>query len=128
VLERTDERLVVGCQLADEPRGGWGGELHSPVLGDLLLQAACLLAGDRTGMACLPLAVARWQYFAPLPDDAPFTLVAEVARVTPAATLVGVTAHAEDGSPLARLTDVSAVGAVDLGARFARAVTNGQPA
>jgi polyketide-type polyunsaturated fatty acid synthase PfaA len=108
VLDRSLEHLVVQCKLADADvaERAYHGRLHSPVLADLLLQAAGILAKDVTGAAGLPLGIGGAEWFAPLPDNEPFILSIDKVRPGPATVTINVTAVAADGSVLQRFTDV----------------------
>jgi hypothetical protein len=122
VLRRSGERSVFECRLADDngARASYGGALHRPVLADLLLQAACLQSAWHTGLPCLPLGIGRVEFFAPLPDDTSFVVIADSPCATETGTTVNVAASTMDGGSLSRMSGVITVGSPELSARFAR--------
>ncbi|WP_242606728.1 type I polyketide synthase [Protofrankia symbiont of Coriaria ruscifolia] len=124
ILQRRDDRVVLECRLADQAvaGGAFAGALHSPVLADILLHGPSVLGRWLTGLACLPLAVGRWEYFAPLPDGNPFVVVLDDVRRAASSITVTVTASDPGGRVLQRLTDVSMIGTPDMAAKFAAAV------
>ncbi|MEV4319524.1 SDR family NAD(P)-dependent oxidoreductase [Actinocrispum sp. NPDC049592] len=125
ILESEEGRMVLECRLPDWPvwQGAFAGRAHSPVLADLLMQGACVLAARRLGEACLPLSIERAEYFAPLPDNEVFVVIVDNPRPGPAGVSVTVTACAPSGSVLMRLTGVSVVAAPGLAAKFAGAAS-----
>jgi NADP-dependent 3-hydroxy acid dehydrogenase YdfG len=124
VLERTPTRLVAECRLADTQFDGnaWASALHSPVLGDVVLQAACVLGVWHLDAGCLPLTVRQVELHAPLPSDQPFVLVVDDLRSGAGGVTVSVEAHAADGSLLQRWSDVTAVSTPEMAGKFAEAV------
>ncbi|MCL9759088.1 SDR family NAD(P)-dependent oxidoreductase [Frankia sp. AiPa1] len=126
VLARGADRLVLECQLADDPdlHAGYGGALHSPVLADVLLQGPPVLGRALLGQACLPLGIGRAEYLRPLPDSGPFVLVLDQARVDDGGgtATVTATAHAPDGTVLARFSEVTVAATPGMAAKFAEAV------
>jgi acyl transferase domain-containing protein len=124
ILERGDEKLVLECRLADDrvADGAFGGRLHSPVLADLLLQGPPVLGKELLGQPCLPLGVARAEYFAQLPDDEPFVLVLDDVRKTPGGVTVTATATDGEGRVLQRFTGVTVVSTPDMAEKFRTAV------
>ncbi|WP_250291726.1 SDR family NAD(P)-dependent oxidoreductase, partial [Frankia sp. CiP1_Cm_nod1] len=124
ILRRRDDRVVLECRLADQAiaDGAFAGALHSPVLADILLHGPSVLGRWLTGLACLPLAVERWEYFAPLPDGEPFVVVLDDVRRAASSITVTVTASGPGGRVLQRLRDVSMIGTPDMAAKFAAAV------
>ncbi|WP_050803795.1 type I polyketide synthase [Candidatus Frankia datiscae] len=124
ILQRSDDRVVLECRLADQvvADGAFTGALHSPVLADILLHGPSVLGRWLTGLACLPLAVGRWEYFAPLPDGEPFVVVLDDVRRAASSITVTVTASDPGGRVLQRLRDVSMIGTPDMAAKFAAAV------
>nr|WP_235433384.1 SDR family NAD(P)-dependent oxidoreductase [Protofrankia coriariae] len=124
ILQRSDDRVVLECRLADQvvADGAFAGALHSPVLADILLHGPSVLGRWLTGLACLPLAVGRWEYFAPLPDGEPFVVVLDDVRRAASSITVTVTASDPGGRVLQRLRDVSMIGTPDMAAKFAAAV------
>ncbi|WP_112106141.1 type I polyketide synthase [Parafrankia sp. Ea1.12] len=121
IVARGDDRLVVECRLdgAEVGRGAFAGALHDPVLADLLLHGPSVLGRWLTGQACLPLAVGRIDYRAPLPAGEPFAVVIDGAAVRDTGVTSRVTAVGRDGRILVRLHDVAMVGTPDMAAKFA---------
>ena len=124
LIERTPTRLVAECRLPDTllAGGGWASTLLSPVLGDVVLQAACVLGVWYLDAGCLPLSVGRVELFAALPADAPFVLVVDDLRPGANGVTVSVSAHAPDGTLLQRWSAVTAVSTPEMAAKFAEAV------
>ncbi|WP_432855224.1 SDR family NAD(P)-dependent oxidoreductase [Amycolatopsis sp. CA-161197] len=126
LLEREERRLVVECRLADTPfgQGNYAGALHSPVLSDVVIQAGSLLGVWFLGSGCLPLAIGRIEYFAPLPGDSPFVVVVDDLRPQRTGSQVTVTVSAcdPDGRVLQRYTDLSVIATPEMTAKFAEAV------
>ncbi|GAA1324651.1 SDR family NAD(P)-dependent oxidoreductase [Pseudonocardia xinjiangensis] len=124
LVERTPVRLVAECRLPDTPLdgGGWASARHSPVLGDVVLQAACVLGVWYLDAGCLPLSVGRVDLYAPLPADTPFVLVVDDLRPGTSGVTVDVTAHAADGTVLQRWSDITAVSTPEMRAKFTEAV------
>lgn len=115
VLEQSGRRLTVAARLADPPlaRGSFAGRLFSPGPADLLLQAGLVALLPAAGGSVLPVPVGveRVELFAPLPDDAPFVITAEVhddeQAASPFFSVCTLTACAPgDGSLLQRWTGV----------------------
>ncbi|PPK64903.1 type I polyketide synthase [Actinokineospora auranticolor] len=125
VLEHDPRRLVAECALADEPVGfgAYRSALHSPVLGDVVLQAAAVLGVWFLDAGCLPLSLGRWEFFAPLPDTTPFIAVVDNLRDTQMTVTVDVSIQSPDGQLLQRVTDVSVVTTPDMRDKFTEAVT-----
>ncbi|MDQ2588931.1 SDR family NAD(P)-dependent oxidoreductase [Saccharothrix yanglingensis] len=125
LLDRSGDRLVVECRLADDAAGSgaFAGHRYSAVLTDLLLQCGAVLGLWRTGRAGLPLGVELVECFAPLPDDEPFVVVAREVRSTATSSTVDVTACNRDGTVLMRLSGVSVIQTADMAAKFADAVS-----
>lgn len=124
VLARTRERMVLLCRLPDAEvdDGAYHGRLHSPVLADLILQSPGVLGREMTGGACLPLAVARADWFAPLPGDTPFFLLVEDPRAEHGMFRVTVTAVALDGKVLQRYSDITFAATKDTAEKFRASV------
>ncbi|MQY27423.1 type I polyketide synthase [Nocardia aurantia] len=126
ILERSDRRLVVECALADTPigEGNYAGTLHSPVLADVVIQAGALLGVWFMDSGCLPLAIGRVEYFAPLPSSRPFVVVVDDLRpdATGKAVTVTVTACDPNGRVLQRFTDLFVVATPEMTEKFAEAV------
>jgi NAD(P)-dependent dehydrogenase (short-subunit alcohol dehydrogenase family) len=125
ILESGEDKLVLECQLPERTvwNGAFAGKAHSPVLTDLLMQGACVLAARRLGEACLPLSIELTEYFAPLPGNETFVVIVDNPRPSPASMSVTVTACAPSGSVLMRLTGVSVVAAPGLAAKFVGAAS-----
>ncbi|KPM53925.1 beta keto-acyl synthase [Frankia sp. R43] len=121
VLERADRSLVIECRLPAAPvaHGAFAATLHDPALADLLLHGPSVLGRWVTGQACLPLAVGRIDYRAPLPADEPFAVVVDETQVRDTGLLNRVTAVGRDGRILVRLHDVAMVATPDMAAKFA---------
>ncbi|GLZ36540.1 type I polyketide synthase [Actinokineospora sp. NBRC 105648] len=124
VLDHQPRRLVAECALADEPVGfgAYASALHSPVLGDVVLQAAAVLGVWFLDAGCLPLTLGRWEFFAPLPDGEPFIAVVDNLRDGPMTVTVDVAVCEPGGRVLQRLSDVSVVTTPDMRDKFAEAV------
>ncbi|ODU07547.1 MAG: hypothetical protein ABS81_00045 [Pseudonocardia sp. SCN 72-86] len=124
VLRRGPGRLVAECALPDTPLagGGWASALHSPVLGDVVLQVAAVLGVWHLDAGCLPLSVGAVELLAPLPADAPFVVVADDLRPVVGGVTVSATVHDADGTLLQRWTDVGTVTTPDMSAKFREAV------
>ncbi|MEU5692911.1 SDR family NAD(P)-dependent oxidoreductase [Actinosynnema sp. NPDC020468] len=116
IVSEVDGRLVLRATLPDAEigDGAWRRGDYSPVLADLLLQAALVREHRTTGRHSLPTAVGSVRVHAPLPDGTPFAIVVEPepdARVT-------VTACAPDGRVLLRFGGVEVVPSAALAAKF----------
>jgi acyl transferase domain-containing protein/NADP-dependent 3-hydroxy acid dehydrogenase YdfG/acyl carrier protein len=124
VIGKEPARLVAECELADTPLagGGWAAELHSPVLGDVVLQVASVLGVWHRQAGCLPLSVGAIELYAPIPDGTPFRVVADDLRPTAAGVTVNATVTDPAGRTLQRWTDIGAVSTPDMAAKFAEAV------
>ncbi|MDA3648382.1 SDR family NAD(P)-dependent oxidoreductase [Saccharopolyspora indica] len=120
VLDHSDERLVLECRLPATAvgSGAYRGELHDPVLADLLLQAASVHGNRLLGQASLPLGVGRAECFVPLPGDEPFVLVVDDVRRAAAAIAVTVTACDPRGRVLQRWHDVQLVATPGMAEKF----------
>ncbi|NUT98818.1 MAG: SDR family NAD(P)-dependent oxidoreductase, partial [Saccharothrix sp.] len=112
IVSDVDSRLVLRCQLPDaEIAGGaYRAGDYSPVLADLLLQAALVRVHRAQGVNSLPTAVAAVQVHGPLPDGEPFLVVVEPESGTRAT----VTACALDGRVLLRFKGVDVVPSATL--------------
>ncbi|CAL9325724.1 beta-ketoacyl synthase N-terminal-like domain-containing protein [Streptomyces sp. SudanB182_2057] len=132
VLSDTPERLVLSARMPDPPlsAGAFATPLFSPGLSDLLLQAAALLVRSHHGRACPPISVRSVELFAPLPDNAPFLVVAELENTTPVGAHCTVTACTPDGDILQRWSGVTLVnlGPDELLSRLRGAATASAPA
>ncbi|WP_054814619.1 type I polyketide synthase [Nocardia arizonensis] len=126
LIQRRERQLVVECRLPATPIGGgnYAGALHNPVLSDVVVQAGSLLGVWFLGAGCLPLAVGRIEYYAPLPDDSPFIAVVDDLRPHPNAPQVMVTVSACDvhGRVLQRYRDLTVVATREMTAKFSEAV------
>ncbi|GGY01236.1 type I polyketide synthase [Streptomyces hiroshimensis] len=112
VLAEEDGRLVLAARLPDPllAHGAYAGCLYSPGTADLLLQAAALLGRHRHEDSCAPVSVERVELFAPLPDDAPFAVVAELESATALDVRCTVTACSPDGLVRQRWSGLTLVG------------------
>jgi 3-oxoacyl-(acyl-carrier-protein) synthase/malonyl CoA-acyl carrier protein transacylase/acyl carrier protein len=121
ILARDEQRLVLACKLPDHDvaGGAYRGTYHSPVLADLMLQAALVWVRLFRGAASLPLEIGRAQYWEALPDDGDFLVAVEDATAGPAGVTCTVTATAPDGRVLQRFSGVSVVIDPELEAKFA---------
>ncbi|WP_212909401.1 type I polyketide synthase [Streptomyces sp. TS71-3] len=113
VLEEAPGRLVVSARMPEPElfRGSYAGRLHSPALADLLLQTGLLALLDLAdGDAVpLPVSVERVTFHEPLPDDAPFAVIADVDDVSTAASMIStvtLTACTPEGRVLQRWQDL----------------------
>ncbi|MCE0764871.1 SDR family NAD(P)-dependent oxidoreductase [Pseudonocardia kujensis] len=124
VVVKEPTRLVAECELADTQLagGGWSAELHSPVLGDVVLQVASVLGVWHLQAGCLPLSVGAVDLYAPIPADAPFRVIADDLRPTSGGATVNATVTDPEGRVLQRWRDVGAVSTPDMAAKFAEAV------
>ena len=120
VLQHSDDRLVVECQLPGTvvEGGAYQGSLHSPVLCDLLLQGASVHGNRLLGQASLPLGFGRAEYFAALPDDEPFVLIVDDVRQAAASITVTATACDQQGRVLQRWHDVQMVATPEMSEKF----------
>ncbi|MFF7097355.1 beta-ketoacyl synthase N-terminal-like domain-containing protein [Streptomyces rubradiris] len=111
VLSDTPERLVLSARMPDPvlSAGAFATPLFSPGLSDLLLQAAALLVRSHHHRACPPLSVRSVELFAPLPDDVPFLVVADLEDITPVSAHCTVTACTPGGDILQRWSGVTLV-------------------
>ncbi|MEV0374845.1 beta-ketoacyl synthase N-terminal-like domain-containing protein [Streptomyces sp. NPDC050636] len=111
VLAEEEGRLILAAQLPDPvlAHGAYAGQLYSPGLADLLLQAAALLGRQRHEESCAPVSVERVELFTPLPDDAPFAIVAELDSATALDLHCTITACAPDGKVHQRWTGLTLV-------------------
>ncbi|MEV4438855.1 SDR family NAD(P)-dependent oxidoreductase [Streptomyces sp. NPDC049577] len=121
VLEEDERRLVLSARLPDPAfaAGAYAGQLFSPALSDLLLQGAALITHRLKGSGGIPVSAERADFYAPLPDDEPFVIVAETDRTSVLDTHCTVTACDPGGRVLQRWTglrmlDVSDAQAVRL--------------
>ncbi|MCF7548564.1 type I polyketide synthase [Pseudonocardia sp. WMMC193] len=124
VIERSETRLVAECRLTDTPLagGGWAAELHSPVLGDVVLQVASVLGVWSLRAGCLPLSVGVVDLYSPIPADTPFRVTAHDLRPTSGGATVNATVTDPDGRVLQRWADIGVVSTPDMAAKFAEAV------
>ncbi|WP_433192827.1 SDR family NAD(P)-dependent oxidoreductase [Nocardia sp. CA-107356] len=117
----SDGRLVLGCRLTDRPLqgGGFGTADYSPVLADLLLQAALVQVHRTLGLNSLPTAVGTVEVHDVLPSDADFRIVVEAVSTSGSVARTTVTAIDRDGRVLLRFGDVELVASDALGTKFA---------
>ncbi|OHV33084.1 beta keto-acyl synthase [Parafrankia colletiae] len=128
ILDRGANSVLLECQLPAAPvaHGAFAGAAHDPALADLLLHGPSVLGRWLTGQACLPLAVGRIDYRAPLPAGEPFAVVVDEAKVSDTGVVSRVTAVGRDGRILVRLHDVAMVGTPDMAAKFAEGAARWQ--
>ncbi|MEX5634291.1 beta-ketoacyl synthase N-terminal-like domain-containing protein [Parafrankia sp. FMc2] len=128
ILDRGADSVILECQLSAAPvaHGAFAGAAHDPALADLLLHGPSVLGRWLTGQACLPLAVGRIDYRAPLPAGEPFAVVVDEAKVSDTGVVSRVTAVGRDGRILVRLHDVAMVGTPDMAAKFAEGAARWQ--
>ncbi|WP_407671415.1 SDR family NAD(P)-dependent oxidoreductase [Parafrankia elaeagni] len=128
ILDRGTDSVILECQLPAAPvaHGAFAGSAHDPALADLLLHGPSVLGRWLTGQACLPLAVGRIDYRAPLPAGEPFAVVVDEAKVSDTGVVSRVTAVGRDGRILVRLRDVAMVGTPDMAAKFAEGAARWQ--
>ncbi|MET9643679.1 beta-ketoacyl synthase N-terminal-like domain-containing protein [Streptomyces syringium] len=112
VLAEDDDRLVLAARLPDHllAHGAYAGQLYSPGPADLLLQTAALLGRRYHEDSCAPVSVERVELFTPLPDDAPFAVVAELESATALDVRCTVTACSPDGLVHQRWSGLTLVG------------------
>jgi len=120
VLAEDERRLVLLARLADRrlADGGFHAAGYSPVLADLLLQAALVWVHRRHGLPSLPTAIGSIELHAPLPDGEPFVIVVDGGAETGTAIRCTVTACTPDGLVLHRFVDVDVVASPALAAKF----------
>ncbi|WP_258564924.1 type I polyketide synthase [Streptomyces sp. WELS2] len=132
VLSDTPGRLVLSARMPDPvlAAGAFATPLFSPGLSDLLLQAAALLVRSHHHRACPPISVRSVELFAPLPDNAPFLVVADLESITPVGAHCTVTACAPGGDILQRWSGVTLVNLNpdELLSRLREATTPSAPA
>ncbi|MEV0296209.1 SDR family NAD(P)-dependent oxidoreductase [Nocardia sp. NPDC050710] len=119
-VQDSDGRLVLTCRLADRPLlgGAFAAEDYSPVLADLLLQAALVQVHRTTGRNSLPTAVGAIEVHDAVPSDAEFRIVVD-PLISRGATATGtVTAVSATGRVLLRFDAVDLVISEALGAKF----------
>ena len=126
IIQREQRHLVVECRLPDTAigEGNFAGALHSPALSDVVIQVGAVLGVWFMDSGCLPLAIGRIEYFAPLPDAGPFVAVVDDLREHANGNQVTVTVTACDpgGRVLQRYTDLSVIATPEMTAKFAEAV------
>jgi Polyketide synthase dehydratase len=120
LLTEDDEHLVLRCELPDAlvGDGGYRTRLYSPVLADLLLQAALVRVHRTSGRNCLPTAVGAVDVHDVLPDGSPFAVVVRDVANNGDSARCTVTACAPDGRVLLRFTDVDVVCSAGLADQF----------
>ncbi|MEV5376077.1 SDR family NAD(P)-dependent oxidoreductase [Streptomyces nondiastaticus] len=106
VLEESSERLVLSARLRDPAFacGAYAGQLFSPALSDLLLQGAALITHRIKGSGGIPVSAEHVELYAPLPDDEPFVVIAEVVKTSVLDTHCTVTACEPGGRVLQKWT------------------------
>ncbi|NGY63741.1 SDR family NAD(P)-dependent oxidoreductase [Lentzea sp. NEAU-D13] len=120
LLAEDDEHLVLRCELTDASLGdgGYRTARYSPVLADLLLQAALVRVHRSSGRNCLPTAVGAIDVHDVLPDGSPFVVVVRDVATNGDSARCTVTACAPDGRVLLRFTDVDVVCSEGLAEQF----------
>ena len=120
LLAEDDEHLVLRCELPDASLGdgGYRTPRYSPVLADLLLQAALVRVHRSSGRNCLPTAVGAIDVHDGLPDGSPFAVVVRDVATNGDSVRCTVTACAPDGRVLLRFTDVDVVCSDGLAEQF----------
>ncbi|MGW4767313.1 SDR family NAD(P)-dependent oxidoreductase [Nocardia sp. NPDC004278] len=119
-VQAEDGRLVLTCRLADRTLlgGAFAAEDYSPVLADLLLQAALVQVHRTTGHNSLPTAVGAIEVHDAVPSDVEFHIVVD-PLISRGATATGtVTAVSATGRVLLRFGAVELVISEALGAKF----------
>jgi acyl transferase domain-containing protein/NAD(P)-dependent dehydrogenase (short-subunit alcohol dehydrogenase family) len=120
LLSEDDEQLVLRCELPDVSigDGGYRTRRYSPVLADLLLQAALVRVHRTSGRNCLPTAIGEIDVHDTLPDGEPFAVVVRDVATNGDSARCTVTACAPDGRVLLRFTDVDVVCSAGLAEQF----------
>lgn len=115
-----ESRTVFECSLPDRPitTGAYGTEGYSPVLADLLPQAAALAVARRFGRAALPTGVGQVEIHGPLPDGERFLVHVEDVIDHAPMTRCTVTACGPGGAVLLRLRGLTLVSTSGLDARL----------
>jgi NAD(P)-dependent dehydrogenase (short-subunit alcohol dehydrogenase family)/acyl carrier protein len=121
LLQQDTRRLVLRCELAETPLGdgGYQTERYSPVLADLMLQAALVWVHRTSGRNCLPTNVGRIDVHDALPDGAPFLIVVDDGVIDGDSARCTVTACAPDGRVLLRFADTCVACSDGLAEQFA---------
>jgi hypothetical protein len=122
VLASAPERLVLRGRLADTTvaDGSYATKRHSPVLTDLLLQAALVWVRQFRAAASLPMAIDEITAWEALPDDGEFLIAVADVQPSRSAVTCTVTAYAPDGRVLQRFAGVRVVLSDELDERFAQ--------
>ncbi|MFI7099306.1 SDR family NAD(P)-dependent oxidoreductase [Streptomyces sp. NPDC050161] len=109
--ERNEGRLVVAARLVDPvlAHGAYAGQLFSPGLADLLLQAAGLAWCTSPDDFCGPVSVEKIELFDTLPDGEQFVIVAEARQVGAVDVYCTATACDRTGTVLQRWSGVRMV-------------------
>ncbi|MEV4681898.1 SDR family NAD(P)-dependent oxidoreductase [Streptomyces kurssanovii] len=127
ILAADERLLLIGARLGDTrpARGAYHGRFHSPVLADLMLQAALVWVRRFRNRACLPMEIARARYFAELPTDQEFLIAVENIVAGPAGITCSVTALDREGRVLQVMEGVSVVEDPQLEGKFGPAERTG---
>ncbi|MDA1360932.1 SDR family NAD(P)-dependent oxidoreductase [Glycomyces luteolus] len=96
------DRVVVMARLAAPSLPGFNGRWYNGASADLLPQGALLLERRLTGRRSLPLTIDAVEMYAPLPDDRPFLIVADLDEQRALDTRYTVSACTADGRILQR--------------------------
>jgi acyl transferase domain-containing protein len=127
ILAADERLLLIGARLGDArpARGAYHGRFHSPVLADLMLQAALVWVRRFRNRACLPMEIARARYFAELPTDQEFLIAVENVVAGPAGITCSITALDREGRVLQVMEGVSVVEDPQLEGKFGPAERTG---
>lgn len=127
LLQEDTHRLVLRCELDDVPLGDGGcrTDRFSPVLADLLLQAALVRVHRVIGRNCLPTEVGRVDVHDVVPSGRPFLVVVDDGVTNGDCARCTVTACAPDGRVLLRFADTCVACSEGLTEQFAGGNGNG---
>ncbi|MFE7659507.1 SDR family NAD(P)-dependent oxidoreductase [Streptomyces celluloflavus] len=121
ILADCDGRLVLEGRLRDRAigTGTCAGQRYSPVLGDLLLQAALVHVRRSQDTGSLPTVIGRAELHSSLPDGEPFLIVVDRGEAEQETVTCSVTACDRDGAVLQRLSGLVLVTSPGLTGKFA---------
>ncbi|MGJ7908312.1 SDR family NAD(P)-dependent oxidoreductase [Actinopolyspora sp. H202] len=116
------DELVLRCRMRDHDlaRGACGAHDYSPVLADLLLQAALVRVRKQHGVASLPTGIGSVERFSELPDDSDFLITVSHAEQAAGCYRCTVTAVEPAGRVLLRFRDVELVTNAELEGKFSQ--------
>jgi hypothetical protein len=108
LLAQRDDQVVVSCRLADDVATlpGYRTAGYSPVLTDLLPQAALVWAQRVHGEHVLPLAMRGVELCAPLPSDAEFVVLVAGVRTSGGLFTCATTAATPTGQVLVHIAEL----------------------